>query len=362
MPFGQLSTIGLEEEYLIVDPHSRETVAGGARVLRQARPELGPLVAAELTEYQIEARTEPCLTLNELEEQVRRMRAVVGASAVREGLEIVASGTSVLGQVVPPKISESRRYERSVATYRALDDEQSTCACHIHINLPDRERAILVSNHLRLWLPSFVALTANSPFWGGRDTGYASWRCMSWARWPVAGPPPYFESLRDFEDLVGAMLDTGVFMDRGMIYWDIRPSDHVPTLEVRVADVGTTAKESVLLAALVRALVMVATAEVERGQVAPRVSHEMLRAAYWRSARDGLNGHAIDVSNGRLIPVSHLIERLIEYARPALIATGDLARVTSGCQTLMTQGGGASRRRRRPRPAGSPHRCRRLPH
>jgi carboxylate-amine ligase len=257
----------------------------------------------------------------------------------------VASGTSIVGDIVPPKFAEGARYARSIATYRALDNEQSTCACHIHVHLPDRERALSVSNHLRPWLPALVALTANSPFWVGHDTGYASWRTMAWARWPAAGPPPYFESLDHFDDLVGTLLATGVFMDRGTIYWDIRPSDHVPTLETRVADIGTSVNDSLLLAALVRALVMVADAEIEAGHAAPRISPELLRAAYWLSARDGLDGGAIDLTTGQLIAAGEQIEGLLAYARPGLAASGDLAVVTAGWRRVTKDGGGAARQR-----------------
>lgn len=112
-----------------------------------------------------------------------------------------------------------------------LDDEQTICACHIHVGIADREQSVQVSNHLRPHLLVLIALMVNSPFWCGRDSGYASWRTLACSRWPVAGAPPYFLSLAHYEDLVSTLLNTEVLLDLASIYWDVRPSSHVPTLE-----------------------------------------------------------------------------------------------------------------------------------
>jgi carboxylate-amine ligase len=221
------------------------------------------------------------------------MRAIVIDAAASLGRRIVASGTPILGGAVPPPIGDNPRYQQSLRVYRALDDEQTICACHIHVGITDREQAVQVSNHLRPHLPILIALAANSPFWDGRDSGYASWRTLVCARWPVAGAPPYFSSLGHYESLVSTLLQTEVLLDRASIYWDVRPSSHVPTLEIRVADVPTNLEDTVLLAALVRGLVMVALASVERGERAPQIPPELLRAAYWRAARDGMDGNGI---------------------------------------------------------------------
>jgi glutamate---cysteine ligase / carboxylate-amine ligase len=337
--------VGVEEEYLVVDPRTRAVMPCAASVLELATAELGEFAAAEITKFQVEAKTPPCADLSELYEQLRRMRSVVGTAAAKLDLGIIASGTPVLGDAVPPPINEHPRYELGVRTYRALHDEQSVCAGHVHVQLPDRERALLVSNHVRPWLPVLIALMANSPFWLGRDTGYASWRTLTWGKWPVAGPPPYFESIADFDRLVAALTDAGVLVDPGTIFWDVRPSARLPTLEVRVADVPATAEESALLAALVRALVAVGLADVERGDPGPRVSPELLRAAYWRAARDGLDGHGIDPDTGRLMAIDDLVAALVTRVRDPLEEFGDLDEVTARLARLRAAGGGAERQR-----------------
>jgi len=339
-------TLGVEEEYLVVDPVTRAVVPDGPEVVRRAAVDLGEAVSTEITRFQVEARTPPCVDLGELRHAICRMRAVVIDAAASLGRRIVASGTPVLGDVLPPMIGDHPRYRQSLRVYRALDDEQTICACHVHVGISDREQAVQVSNHLRPHLPILIALMANSPFWDGRDSGYASWRTLACSRWPVAGAPPYFSSLADYESLVTTLLETGVLVDRASIYWDVRPSSHVPTLEIRAADVATNLDDTVLLAALVRALVVVAVAGIERGAPAPQPSSELLRAAYWRAARDGMDGDGIEVhTTGRLTPAVTIVQRLLEHARPGLDHHGDYARATTGLHGLITTGGGAAQQR-----------------
>ncbi|HEY0639576.1 MAG TPA: glutamate--cysteine ligase, partial [Pseudonocardiaceae bacterium] len=335
---GDVPRFGVEEEFLVVDPVSRAVVPLAGAVLRRAEPCLGALVGGEITELQVEARSEPCRTGAELYTQLTTARQGLQAAAAAEGVRIVATGTPVLGNAVPAPVTVGPRQNLGNTTFRGLHHELSFCALHVHVELPERDRAVLASNHLRPHLPALLALAANSPYWAERDTGYASWRVMQWHRWPVAGPPPYFRSAAHYEQLVQILLDSGALVDEGTIFWDVRPSSHLPTLEVRVADVPTTVAESVLLAVLVRALVIGALAAVDRGDPGPELSPELLRLAYWRAARDGLSGHGIDVHTGRQLPTVELVWRLLSAARPALDAAGDLDRVTGWLQRLLRAG------------------------
>ncbi|WP_344534883.1 glutamate--cysteine ligase [Streptomyces albiaxialis] len=339
-------TVGLEEEYLLVDPVTRRVEPRGQDVAAMAASDgLGDRAVPELTRYQVEARTVPHTAVRELGEEVRDLRVGVARAAARRGLCIVSSGSPVLGQTVPPPISEGARYARSVATFRALDDEQTACGCHIHVGIPDPARALRVSNHLRCWIPALIALSANSPYWQATDTGYASWRTMTLARWPVAGPPPYLESPAHYEELVGRLVETGALMDRGGVYWDIRPSSHVPTLEFRAPDALATAEEATLLAALVKAMAATALAAVAAGEPAPRPQQELLRAACWRAARDGLSGQSVDLPASRLVPTAVRLDRLLNWVAPALRAHGDLDLVCGAWTRLRLGGNGADRQR-----------------
>ncbi len=337
--------LGVEEEFLVVDADRGEVVPEAATVVDRARPALGARVGGEITKLHVETRTDPCQSLDDLHAQLTEGRSAVQAAARSAGLRVIASGSAVLGRAVPPPITEGPRQERGTATFRGLHDELAICAVHVHVAQPDRDRAVLVGNHLRPHLPVLLALTANSPYWPERDTGYASWRSVTWGRWPVAGPPPFLTSAKQYDDHVALLLDAGALVDSGTIFWDLRLSANHPTLEVRVADVPVTAAESAALAALVRALAVVAGEAVDRGDEGPELPAELMRLAYWRAARDGMGGQGVDLATGRLRPAATLAERLVALARPALRAAGDLDRVEGWLARLGVAGDGATRQR-----------------
>ncbi|MGI5162926.1 carboxylate-amine ligase [Spirillospora sp. CA-253888] len=336
---------GIEEEYFVVDPVSRRIVPCADRVVRRAAAVLGDRVSTELVCFLAEAKTPPCDDLDKLTEQIRAMRAAMAAAGAAEGVRLVATGTPVLGRTRPAPITAGARYADSLATYRGLDDEQCICSCHVHVEMPDLDRAVQVSNHLRPWLPTLLALAANSPYWAGRDTGHACWRALAWARWPVAGPPPFFRSAEHYEELVGALLECGALMDSATVFWDVRPSARLPTVEVRLGDVALTAEDAALFAALVRALVQTAAADIDEGREAPDPAPEMLRAAYWLAARDGLGGDGMDPRTGRPARFRDLAADLLAHARPALADNGDLEAATGGLRRLLAGGTGAERQR-----------------
>jgi glutamate---cysteine ligase / carboxylate-amine ligase len=345
-PAGARPRFGVEEEFLVVDPATGAVAPRARAVLDRAAGPLGARIGGEITEFQLETKTDPCDTLDRLHAQLVEARGHLAAAAAAEGWRVIASGTPVLGAMSPPPITQGPRQDRGIATFRALHDEAAVCAVHVHVELPDRDRAVLASNHLRPYLPTLIALTANSPYFAERDTGYASWRTIAWQRWPVAGPPPYFASAAHYDELVATLLEAGALVDRGTIFWDIRPSAHHPTLEVRAADVPVTAEESALLAALVRALVVTVLAAVDRGEPGPLVPAELLRLAYWRAARDGLAGDGVEVHTGRLLPAADLARRLLDTARPALEEHGEFDRVSGWLSALIQTGSGADRQRR----------------
>ncbi|GAA3596917.1 glutamate--cysteine ligase [Nonomuraea rosea] len=336
--------IGIEEEYLVVDPRTRHVAPRAAEVLAAATDVLD--VVHEITRFQVEARTPPSADLSELGSQLRAARKEVAAAARSCGLAVVASGIPVLGNVVPPPLTEDDRYQQGNQLYRALQDEISICALHVHVDVPDEEHAVYVGNHLRPWLPTLIALAANSPFFVGRDTGYASWRVISWGRWPVSGAPPYFSSFGDYELALRTLTESGVLMDPKTVFWDARPSPRLPTVEIRVADVPLDVSDSLTLIGLIRGLVVTALAAVKSGDRGLPVPSEVLRAAYWRAARDGLQGDSLDVRHGALVPAAVMAGRLLEHVRPALAEAGDLSFTQEGLDRLLRTGSGATRQRR----------------
>ena len=205
--------MGIEEEFLVVHPGSRTPEPAGPRVAARAAQILGDSVCEEFTQYQIELRTPPCIQPEVLREELLRLRRAAATAAAAEDLRICASGTPILGLQDGFAVGDHPRYHAQVQQYRALLADFAVCALHVHIHLPDQERAVLVSNHLRPWLPLLVALGANSPFHQGHDTGYADWRAVIRSRFPCLGPPPYGESLRHHQQIADAMAESEAMLD-----------------------------------------------------------------------------------------------------------------------------------------------------
>lgn len=243
-------TVGVEEEFLLVDPDTGEPVARNEAVAQHAKAH-GVELQLELTSCQVETATEVADTCEEVRAQLTRLRRIAADAAEAAGARLLAVG---LPPTVPHEfpITDKKRYRRIAERFGMIAHEQGICGCHVHVAVPDRDAAIAVSNRIRPWLPLLLAVTANSAIYRNTDTGHASWRSVLWQRWPSAGPPPQFESADEYDAVVRMFLDTGAMLDDGMVYWDVRPSANFPTVEVRVADVPATVAESVLLAALVR--------------------------------------------------------------------------------------------------------------
>ncbi|WP_092802928.1 glutamate--cysteine ligase 2 [Rhodococcus globerulus] len=336
-------TLGIEEEFVLCDPQSGRPSLRNSEVADAGR-ELGIALQLELSRCQVETSTSIGTHIRDLRDQLCESRAVTADAAARVGCQMIAVGTPFYDPPID-EITPKSRYQRMAGQFGALTSGVM-CGCHIHVGVDDRERAVQIINHLRPWLPTLLALTANSPISGGVDTGYASWRYILFGRWPSSGPPPYFESAQHYEVAVSAMLEAGVILDPHMVYWDVRVSDHLPTVEIRISDVPATVEETMTLATLVHALVVTATAAIVNGEPAPVVDQDLLRAACWRAARDGLDGRALDVKTMRLVTAHQAVRRLLNHVTPALSAFGELAQVMTSLDKVFDKGNGAIVQRR----------------
>lgn len=345
MTVTRVPTMGVEEEFFLIDPASRTPQPAGGSVVARAAGVVGEFVSGEFSRYQLEVKTPPCADAHALRAELVRLRAAANAAADAEGLRLCACGTPVLADCMPPAVGDHPRYRAGVEQYRAMLDDFAVCSLHIHIHLPDRELAVRVANHLRPWLPLLVALSANSPFHHGKDTGYADWRAVIRSRFPCLGPPPYAESLRHHEELAAAMADSGAMLDAETPFWDVRLNPRLPTLEIRAMDVTADVDDAVALAVLVRALVMTTTARARAGDPGPRPSSELLRAAYWRAARDGWSGRGVDALTGQLLPTPVQAASLIGHVGPALDDCGDTPTVAAFMERLAARGSGAELQR-----------------
>lgn len=339
-----LLTLGVEEEYLLVDatePRAAEVVDA---VFAELPGDLRDGVQHEFYRTQIEVASPPQLELDGLATALRRLRTGVAGAAQRAGARLVAVGTGpAAGHNA--RVVDDERYHRMRERFGDLSPGQGMCGTHVHVSIPDPETGVQVLNHLRPWLPVLQAATANSPLSGGRDTGYASWRSMLWERWPTVGPAPYLHSHEHYLTLVSDLEASGAMLDEGMLYWYARLSANYPTVEIRMGDVMPTADDAVLLAGLTRALVGTLLREVRAGTEAPDVAHPLLMAAHWRAAHDGLEGLNIDMATREPRPAWRLMRQLFDYVRPELERHGDLDTVTVLMERLREQGTGAARQR-----------------
>ncbi|MFD9356863.1 glutamate--cysteine ligase [Streptomyces sp. NPDC060031] len=349
-------TVGVEEEYLLLDPVSGEPKPLVEEVRRTAG--LGPLaeqgeVQDELLQAQIEVATPVCRTLEEVGGHLLRLRHAVASAAEENGCRVAATGAAPLRGTLPVPVTRTPRYLRMEGQARQLVDEQLICGTHVHVGIPDRQTGVVVLNRIQGWLPTLLAMSANSPLWDGQDTGFASWRTIVFGRWPVSGPPPYFDGLADYERRMEALVASGVIADRGQIYWQVRLSDRYPTVEVRCLDVQLRADDAVMLAGLVRALVATAIADEKAGVPPAAPVPELVRAGTWHAARHGLNGTLVDPLG---LPRSSgdVLCALLSHITPALEDAGDLREVSALAHRLLQEGTPADRQRRAVADGGLP--------
>lgn len=339
----ELPQVGVEEEFLLVDATTRRPAPRIARIIGEARATAGDLAQHELHRAQIETASPPCDELEQLGEELRTLRSKM-ASAARAHDALVVASASFPDQMgaAGRLITADPRYETMAEANGLLVREQLICGCHVHVTTESPDAAIAIMNRARRWLPYMLALSANSPFWEGEDTCFASFRTEVWARWPTAGPPGAFTSIEEYHDVLDALVDAEVILDRAMAYWDVRPSDRYPTLEFRIADVMLSVDDAVALAGLYRALVVRCGSEHDP---APPLRPELLRAASWRAARTGLSDTLIDPVDGSTRPAREAIKELLAYLAPALDQLGDGERVTALVEQILEGGNGADRQR-----------------
>jgi len=345
-----MRTVGVEEEFLLMDAHDDRTRPVATRVLRiaTARGDAGDDIGRgslvhELQEDQLETYTPPRGVMSMLEEELRTWRTKAASAAREAGARVVASATSPVA--VEPRQVHTTRYDKMAERFGIVTREQLTCGCHVHVSVTSAEEAVGVLDRIRVWLPSLLALSANSPLWQGGDTGYASFRSQALGRWPVSGPTDLFGTAAGYRALVDGLLATDVLLDEGMLYFDARCSYRYPTVEIRVADVCLDVRDAALVAALCRGLVDTAAEAWAAHEPAPAVPTALLRLATWQAARWGVSARLLDPLTSRPRPASDVITSLVEHVRPALRSYGDEALVTEGIDRVFVRGNGATRQR-----------------
>ena len=341
------TTIGAEEEFVLLDAVSLTPVDLAA----EARADLADSardgeIMSEFFPSQLEFASPVCSTAAELDSSMAGFRRELAEWA--HGHRVIAAGVGVPFNIAGhPQVTDLPRYRDIAAHFGHIVPDHQINGLHVHIGMQDRDRAVRALNRLRPWLPALLALSANSPFWGGADTGFDSWRAIHSRRWTTHGIPPAFTDAEDYARRTSALHGIGGTSDSGTLNWVVRPSEKYPTLELRAFDAQLDSRTSTALAALVRGVVD--TDRDERPHEA-----ELLDAAYWHAARYGLDRDLFDPQAGRMRAAADVVHALLDAAAPGLERHGDTQRVESRVGWILNQGNGATWQRRAYREGGRP--------
>ena len=343
-------TVGVEEEFLLAHAGKDELVPAGELVVELAARRAdrsdadvaGAAFEHEFKREQAELGTPPCRTLDELDAQLRSRRQVLARAARDQGARLLVTGTSPLpGRATP---TDDQRYDRMNAAFAVVARQQLSCGMHVHVAVGSRAEGVAVLDRIRPWLSVLAALSANSPFSAGQDTGYASYRTVLWGQWPTAGATDAFGNEAGYERVIAALIASGAALDDGMVYFDARLSASYPTVEIRVADVCLDVEDAVTIAGLARGLVEACSRRAAAGEPAAAVRTELLRAAAWAASRHGLSDGLVDPVSGGRIPAWTRVGDMLDWIGAALSAQ-ERSRIDVGLGELRRRGTGSDRQR-----------------
>lgn len=337
-------TVGVEEEFLLLDPLTGAVVPRAPEVIGACHAP--GLVVAEVMSYMVETRTPVCRTLDEVRAGLGELRRRLARAAADHDAVSVALGAAPFGLPPAALVTDAPRYAELARRFPAAVRTSGTCACHVHVAVPNRQLGVQVLLRLRRWLPALVALTANSPVWEGRDGGWASHRIRLVSQWPTAVPVPAVSTTEEYDRVVHDAVARGDALDARSVYFWARLSPRYPTVEVRVADACSTVEDTVAYAGLVRALVATGLEDARRGVPPEPVPQGPLSGACRAAARGGLDGPLTDPLTGEPTSPRALVDALVTAARPRLVVHGDDSVVQASLDRLLETGGGAQRQRR----------------
>jgi len=305
--------IGIEEEYQIIDPATRELRSYVQQFLERGQAVLPDQIRPEFMQSQVEAGTRICDDVKQARRELVRMRRSIWELAEREGLWVAAAGTHPFSSWAHQEISPYGRYPELSRFLQDVGRRLLVFGLHVHIGIEDRVLCVEVMNQMRSFLPLLLCLSTSSPFWHGRDTGLKSYRSVVFQNLPRTGIPQQFGSYADYRHYVDTLLATGSIAEPTHIWWDVRPSERLPTLEVRIPDMCTRVEEALCLVALVQAI----SAKLVQLRMAHRTwpihRKPLLDENKWRAVRYGIHGKLIDIDRSREVPVPELVERLLAW-------------------------------------------------
>lgn len=353
-----LTTFGIEEEFFFLDPQTLQPADVASHVYDRLSvdPAWAALTKREFLASQVEHASDVFTEMADAADRLVAFRREVAADAGRYAVSVASIGTPPDANPFP-SVTDTERYHRIVRDMGGIIADHQMSGLHVHVGIPSREHGVAALNAARPWLPLLTAMSGNSPLWRGYDTGYASWRTIQLRRWTTSGCPPQFTDAADYDRRLRQLLGIGGMTDLALVAWNVRLSERLPTIEFRMADAQLTADDTILLAALCRALVMRALDDLEAGGTAGTVADaivggdpvdlppELLSAAIVHSALTGLSADAFDPATGTLGPAPDVVRRLIAHVDEQLNRSGDRELVHELAERLLREGTGAARQR-----------------
>src|ERR687883_146006 len=311
-------TLGIEEEFQIVDPQTRELRSRVSEMLEEGRMVLGEQVKPEMIQAQVEVGTGICQNIEEARADITRLRSIVSSLARKQNLRIVAASTHPISKWTEQQIYPDPHYALLIEELQMVARSLLIFGLHVHVGIPDRERQIHIMNAARYFLPHVLALTTSSPFWLGNNTGLKSYRSEVFKKFPRTDIPDHFDSYGSFQRYVELLLKTNSISNPKKIWWDVRPHSNFPTLEFRVCDIPTRVDDTVAIAALFQAIVCKLDRLIDKNLGFRLYRRMLIQENKWRAVRYGLEGKMIDFGKQKEVPTADLIRELLDFVDDVL--------------------------------------------
>jgi carboxylate-amine ligase len=335
-------TVGIEEEFQIVDPVTRDLQSSVSEVLASGRELLHDQLKQEMFQAMVEVGTEICENVSEARGEVVRLRGTLAEIVGRLNCRLVAAGTHPFAHWLKMDVTDDDRYIMLTEQLQEIARSIAVFGLHVHVGVDDRDRSIELMNEVRYFLPHILALSVNSPFWEGRDTGIKSYRSVIWGRMPRSGIPDAFTSWDDYRSFVDTLINTNSIDEPKKIWWDIRPHPKFNTLEFRVCDMPTRLDETIALAALFQAVVAKLSWLRSRNLGFRVYQRALLAENRWRAMRFGVHGKLIDFGKGIEVPMRDLAHELLEFIDDIVDDLGSRAALQT-VYDILENGTGADR-------------------
>ncbi len=335
-------TLGIEEEFAIVDPQTRELRSHIQEILEGGKVLLKEQIKPEMHQSVVELGTEICQSITDAREHVIELRSKLASLAGKAGLRIASAGTHPFSHWRDQLITEGERYKEIVKDMQQLARANLIFGLHVHVGIPERETAIHVMNQARYFLPHIYALSVNSPFWVGQDTGLKGYRLKVFERFPRTGIPDAFESLSEYEDYCKLLVKTGCVDNAKKIWWDIRLHPFFDTLEVRVCDAQSRLDDTLALAALIQAVIAKLYKLLRHNTTFRVYRRRLLDENRWRASRYGIEGKLIDFGREAEVETRSLLNELLEFVSTEVDELGS-KREMAHIERIMREGTGADR-------------------